>query len=64
MSRLDFFLYLNELSYKGNIGFHELVLFYRKANDNEIEEMEGIIKSENWNKFKKLVKKVLSMELV
>jgi hypothetical protein len=64
LSRLDHFIYLTELAYKGNIGFHELVLFYQRASDNEIKEMEEIIKDENWNKFKILVKKVVGMTLV
>ena len=34
---------LNEFAYKGNIGFVELVKFYRKASPKELKEMEAII---------------------
>ncbi len=62
--RLKQFLYLTELAYKGNIGFSEMVTFYKKATDKEMEEMEIIIQNNDWNGFKKLIKKVLGVNLL
>lgn len=58
------FLYLTELSYKGNVGFQEIVAFYRKATDDEIEEMEIIVQNNNWNGFRKLIKRVTGVNLL
>jgi len=54
---------LNELAYKGNIGFMELVKFYRKASPKEIKEMEGIIGKGDWEAFKSLIEQVLGVKL-
>ncbi|GEM_PF-3006805 len=61
--RLRAFITLREASYAGNIGFEEMVKFYRSASDNEIEIMEKIIKRNDWNAFKKLIEKVLGISL-
>ena len=61
--RLRAFITLREASYEGNIGFEEMVKFYRSASDNEIEIMEKIIKRNDWNAFKKLIEKVLGISL-
>ena len=55
--------YLREISYPGNIGFEEMVRFYQKADKGQIDKMEKIIKKDNWNAFKKLIKKVLGVTL-
>jgi len=47
-----------------NIGFEEMVKFYNQANPQEIKQMEKIVKSSNWAKFKALIKKVLGIELM
>ncbi len=57
-------LYLAELAYKGNVGFQEMVTFYRTATYKEIEEMESIISNDDWTGFRKLIKKVLNVNLV
>lgn len=54
---------LNEASYHGNIGFTELVEFYQKANKKQIDELEEIIKREDWSSFKKYIEKVLGVKL-
>ena len=54
---------LNEESYVGNLGAIEMFKFYQIASDIEIEEMEKIAKNKNWVAFKKLIKKVLGVEL-
>lgn len=61
---MKLYKYLSEESYFGNIGFEELVLFYQKASDREIEEMERVIKQKSWNRFKMLIKSVLGIKLV
>jgi len=54
---------MQEASYKYNIGFQEMVAFYDKANKSEIKHMEKLVKGNDWNGFKKLIKKVLGIEL-
>ena len=54
---------LNEISYKYNIGFQEMVEFYAKASPSEIKKMEKFIKGDNWHGFKKLIKNVLGVDL-
>jgi hypothetical protein len=46
-----------------NIGFEEMVKFYNRATPQEIKQMEKVIKKNDWNKFKALIKKVLGVEL-
>ena len=54
---------LSEAAYPGNLGFEELVDFYKVASNKEVSEMEKIIKKGDWNKFKQLVQKVTGKEL-
>ncbi len=51
------------MTYEGNIGFEEMVKFYQKANDDQIEKMEEIIKKDDWESFKKLIRKVTGTKL-
>jgi len=61
--RLRAFITLKEASYAGNLGFEEMVKFYRAASDTEIDMMERVIKKNDWSSFKKLVEKVLGITL-
>lgn len=54
---------LHEAAYAGNIGFHEMVMFHRKASKSEEAEMDKIIENEDWAAFKQLIKKVLGISL-
>ena len=54
---------LTEAAYPGNIGFVEMVEFYKVASNPEIKEMEKIIKKGDWNKFKELITKVTGRDL-
>ena len=54
---------LNEFAYKGNIGFTELVEFYRKASPKQIKEMETVVGKGDWDSFKALVERVLGVKL-
>lgn len=54
---------LDETSYPGNLGFEEMVKFYQKANSKQIKEMEDAIKSEDWESFKNLIRKVVGVML-
>jgi hypothetical protein len=60
--KIDF--YLGDAAYPANIGFQEMVLFYQKASKVQIHQMEKIIASNDWNKFKKLIQKVLDISLL
>ena len=54
---------LDEAAYPGNIGFEEIVNFYKVASKSEVSEMEKLIKKGDWNKFKELIKKVTGKDL-
>lgn len=54
---------LNEHAYAKNIGFEEMVLFYQKATNSQIKEMEQLIEQDDWDKFKQLIFKVLHLRL-
>jgi len=65
MSRFKDFIKepIEEASYAGNIGFEEMVMFYRKAKDDDIKKMEIMIRKKSWIGVKKLFKKILDIEL-
>ena len=54
---------IHEAAYSMNVGFQEMVEFYQKANSREINQMERIIKKNDWNAFKTLIKRVLGIDL-
>jgi hypothetical protein len=54
---------LSEAAYPNNIGFAEMVKFYQIANSSDIKKMEIIIKNEDWDGFKMLIKKVTGEKL-
>jgi len=54
---------LNDASYPGNIGFEELISFYKKADETQIKKMEKIIKDGDWNKFRNMIYNVLGVKL-
>jgi len=54
---------LTEAAYPGNIGFVEMVKFYKLASKEELETMEKVIDKNDWEKFKELIKKVIETEL-
>ena len=49
-------LAVSEAAYPGNIGFEEMIWFYRHASDKEIGKMECLLKEgknrEAWNLLK------------
>ncbi len=54
---------ISEAAYPGNVGFEELVKFYRDADKQEIKKMDKIIKAEDWEGFKNLIQKVSNIKL-
>ena len=54
---------IQEVSYKYNIGFEEMVGFYDKASQGQIKQMEKLVKNNDWNGFKKLIKNVIGVNL-
>lgn len=54
---------LKESAYKGNIGFEEMVKFYKIATPAQEKEMERVIEEGDWDEFKELIKKVLGVNL-
>lgn len=56
-----------EMSYVGNIGLHELALFYQKANPDQVSEFESLLKNEDENSLKQawdLIQRVTNTRLV
>jgi len=54
---------INEAAYPGNIGFQELINFYRVANKTQMKKMQNLIEKEDWLGFKKLIRKTLGINL-
>ena len=54
---------LSEAAYHGNMGFEEMVRFYREANPKDIDEMEEVVRRGDWEGFRKIVKRVLDVNL-
>ena len=53
----------NEMVYKGNLGFEELVAYYRKASKKELKIIEDLIRKEDWAGFKVQIQKVIGVKL-
>lgn len=54
---------ITEAVYSGNIGFEELTQFYYYASDKEKKQLEVILKNEDWEKFKELIKRVTNINI-
>ncbi len=54
---------ITEAAYPGNVGFQEMVEFYREASREDISAMEKIVKRGDWAGFKDLIRKVLKITL-
>ena len=54
---------VGEAAYPGNIGFDELVKFYKVASTPQQEEMKKVLKKGDWLAFKDLVGKVVNVKL-
>lgn len=61
--RFQAFTNLSESPYKGNLGFQEMVSFYRQASEEEIDLMEKIVSKGDWDGFRALIKKVIGVTL-
>ena len=54
---------INEQSYAGNLGFEEMMNFFKIATDKQANQMEKIVAKEDWKGFKNLIKKTLGVKL-
>lgn len=54
---------LDEAAYPGNLGFEEMVKFYKLASKEELKLMEKAIEKGDWDKFKELIQKVINVKL-
>ena len=54
---------LGEAAYEGNLGFVEMVKFYKKASDSDKKKMEYFLNKEAWDKAWSLLKKVTGVAL-
>ena len=54
---------LFEASYSGNLGFEEMIKFYKKASDKDVKELNKIIDDKDWEGYKRIIQKVLGVRL-
>lgn len=56
---------LNEATYKGNLGFEEMVKFWNKAKKEDLQAMNKILSKPkpSFDEFKELIRKVTGVEL-
>ena len=56
---------LDEATYKGNLGFEEMVKFWNTAKKEDLQTMDKILKRSkpSFNEFKDLIYKVIGVEL-
>jgi len=54
---------ITESAYAGNIGFMEMVEFYRVASQEQLRKMEQIVKRGDWSQFKAIINDVLGIIL-
>jgi len=56
---------LNEATYPGNIGFEEMVQFWKMAEKEDLKKMDKLLSKSkpNFNDFKDLIRNVVGTEL-
>lgn len=57
------FKILFEAVYENNLGFVEMMNFFKNASEKEIDQMKKVVDEENWVEYKKLIYKVLKIKL-
>lgn len=57
------FKLLSELAYEGNVGIHELMVFYKDATSKQVELLEALLKRNKISKAIRLIEKVTGMKL-
>ena len=50
-------------TYQGNLGMMEMMQFVMIADENQQKQMDEIVKKEDWEAYKVLVKQVIRVEL-
>jgi len=55
--------WIYEAAYKGNFGMIEMIKLYAMMSEKEIEKLEKIVNNEDWEAYKKIVKKYLDVDL-
>lgn len=53
-----------EIAYKGNIGFQELVQFYMSATEEQINQLELLLKTNQIRKVVELIQIVTGVRLI
>lgn len=51
------------MTYPGNLGFQEMILFTQKATADQQAKMDQAVRDENWAEYKELIATVLGIEL-
>ncbi len=56
---------LDEASYPGNIGFEEMVQFWKKAEKEDLKKMDKLLSKPkpDFNEFKDLIRNVVDVDL-
>jgi hypothetical protein len=55
--------HISEVAYDGNLGFHEMFVFYSKATDSQVDKLEDLIKKKRFKEAWRFVQKVTGMAL-
>lgn len=65
LKRLETIEHLNcdEASYQGNLGYSEMIKFYKIASNKDIEEMEMLLKVGDYKAVWKLLQRVTKTNL-
>jgi hypothetical protein len=61
--RVQYFKYLGEASYVGNVGVTELVRFHSKATPQQKKQLQSHIQNKNHKEFRDLIKSVTGVKL-
>jgi len=59
----DVFRRVEEAAYEGNLGFEEMVLFYRTAKPGQIAQLEKLLRDGDFRGAWDLLKKVTGVSL-
>lgn len=56
--------FITEASYKGNVGFMEVMKFYQSANEDQVQEFQGYMEDGDTESAWKLIQQVTGTKLI
>ena len=55
---------LREISYNGNLGVMDLIVFYKRATDEDRIKLERLMNAKKWGAVRKFVQQITKSKLV